>query len=67
MKLYCAISPLRIFFGSVFSPLSTSTYRPSLVSLSATSDAYSLCKRASSAWYHAERKGVEEKKKRGRT
>ena len=44
MKLYCAISPLRIFFGSVFSPLSTSTNSPSFVSFSATSDAYSLCR-----------------------
>lgn len=42
MKLYCAISPLRIFFERVFSPLSTSAYRPRLERRAATSDAYSF-------------------------
>ena len=43
MKLYCAISPLRIFFCRVLSLLSTSAYKLAFESVSATSDAYSFC------------------------
>ena len=43
MKLYCATSPFRIFFGSVLSPLSTSAYSPSSANLPAISAAYSFC------------------------
>jgi hypothetical protein len=42
MKLYCAISPFRIFLGRVSDPLSTSAKRPLSDNLVATSDAYSL-------------------------
>ena len=41
MKLYCAISPLRIFLFRVSGELSTSANRPLPVSLAATSEAYS--------------------------
>jgi hypothetical protein len=43
MKLYCAISPLRIFLGSVSGLWSTSTKKPRSVKCSCTSDAYSYC------------------------
>jgi hypothetical protein len=44
IKLYCAISPLRIFFGRVSAPLSTSAKRPRSVRRVAISWAYSFCK-----------------------
>jgi len=43
MKLYCAISPLRIFFGRVLSPLSTSAKRPREFRRSTILAAYSFC------------------------
>ena len=43
MKLYCAISPLRIFFGRVSAPLSTSAKNPRSVRRAAISWAYSFC------------------------
>ena len=49
MKL-CAISPLRIFFGMVLSPLSTSAKRPREFRRSTISAAYSFCYVVSSEW-----------------